>query len=108
MDKKRQEDYQQMIIERLKELSQNTVFDIPAEPNATKYYRDALYDACQLIESLPPAAQPKHGEWLWNGDTLDWERLYYCSECKKYALRDTDGKEVLSDFCPHCSAEMKR
>lgn len=173
MDKKRQEDYQQMIIERLKELSRNTVFDIPAEPNATKYYRDALYDACQLIESLPPIAQPekrtethtcvlidrqmaigamlgdkvqitdviraignerdfevlnytcdrhaeilkalppvqleqsKHGEWLWDRDTLDWERLHYCSECKKYALKDTDGKEVLSDFCPLCGADMR-
>jgi nitrite reductase/ring-hydroxylating ferredoxin subunit len=55
-----------------------------------------------------PSVQPKRGKWIWNGDTLDWERLHYCSECKKYALRDTDGKyEVLSDFCPHCGADMR-
>ena len=60
-----------------------------------------------IIKNLP-SVQPKHGKWIWNGDTLDWERLHYCSECKKYALRDTDGKyEVLSDFCPHCGADMR-
>lgn len=55
-----------------------------------------------------PSVQPKRGKWIWNGDTLDWERLHYCSECKKYALRDTDGKyEVLSDFCPNCGTDMR-
>jgi hypothetical protein len=55
-----------------------------------------------------PSVQPKRGKWIWNGDTLDWERLHYCSECKKYALRDTDGKyEVLSDLCPNCRADMR-
>lgn len=61
----------------------------------------------QIVKDLPPVLS-KYGKWVWNGDTLDWERLHYCSECKKYALRDTDGKyEVLSDFCPHCGADMR-
>jgi hypothetical protein len=65
-------------------------------------------NAILVIKDLPSAEPVRHGKWIWNGDTLDWERLHYCSECKKYALRDTDGKyEVLSDFCPHCGADMR-
>lgn len=65
-------------------------------------YKQGKADALEIRPVL------RRGKWVWNGDTLDWERLHYCSECKKYALRDTDGKyEVLSDFCPSCGADMR-
>jgi hypothetical protein len=66
--------------------------------------RKGILTAVRIVSDI----KPKRGKWIWNGDTLDRERLHYCSECKKYALRDTDGKyEVLSDFCPHCGADMR-
>ena len=101
MDKKRQEDYQQMIIERLKELSRNTAFDIPAEPNATKYYRDALYDACQLIKSLPP--EHKKGQWISLDDFCGKynEKGFKCSECGEHS----DYEE---NFCPNCGVDMRK
>jgi hypothetical protein len=69
-----------------------------------KGYNKACEDNARIIENM----KPKIGHWVWNRDTLDWERLHYCSECKKYALRDTDGEdEVLSNFCPNCGADMR-
>ena len=59
-----------------------------------------------IIKNLP-AVQPKRGKWVWNGDTFDFERLYKCSECNKYALYNSEGKQRLSDFCPHCNADMR-
>ena len=31
---------------------------------------------------------------------------FYCTCCGKEAIRDYDDTQVLSDFCPHCGAEM--
>jgi hypothetical protein len=100
----------QMALKALKELSRNTVFDIPAEPNATKYYRDALYDACQLIKSLP-TVQPKRGKWKgYNTDKEGWKRtdgspvFMSCSECNGVVLNNGSAHW---NFCPNCGADMR-
>lgn len=64
-----------------------------------------------LIGAVPAAdVRPVvTAEWEWDGDPFDeeWKREYRCSHCGKYALKDDDGIQELSDFCPNCGAEMR-
>lgn len=58
------------------------------------------------IEALKE--QRPHG--LWVEGVIGY---HYCSECHNYALADDDladddGKEVLSNFCPNCGADMRK
>ena len=70
-------------------------------------YDEALVDAIHEIEQLPPV-QPKTGHWVHDGTAC------YCSECKKSPHKDynkwdvfSPGVWILSDFCPHCGADMR-
>ena len=42
--------------------------------------------------------------WMAHGDPIAY---HYCSECKDECYVDEDGKEILSDFCPFCGADMR-
>ena len=42
--------------------------------------------------------------WMAHGNPIAY---HYCSECKDECYIDEDGKEILSDFCPCCGADMR-
>lgn len=77
-----------------------------------KPYRDAIDEQ--------PAIEPKRGEWIavdsysaFGGDETVWiahgnpTAFHYCSNCKEQAYADEFGKEILSDFCPNCGADLR-
>jgi len=72
------------------------------------------YDEIEEIKGLP-SAQPerKKGKWIKNpeyiGDDISGfiDNHFSCSECKKEAEINSWGFYILSDFCPHCGADMK-
>ena len=43
----------------------------------------------------------ERGEWGFDGSGRT------CSECGEYALCDKHGKQMLSNNCPHCGADMR-
>ena len=78
-------------------------------------------DVFGAIKSLPPA-QPERakGNWIpvdsysaFGGDEATWMAngnpiaYYYCSNCKQQARADEEGKDILSNFCPDCGADMR-
>ena len=73
----------------------------------------AVFDAILKETTIEPepSAQPERekGEWIWCGDR------HGCSECDEFALCDAydvletgEHQEDLSDFCPHCGADMRQ
>lgn len=66
-------------------------------------------------------AEPvRHGQWVavscfeaCGGDEEVWmahgnpTAYHYCSECKNETYLNEEGKEILSDYCPFCGADMK-
>lgn len=70
-----------------------------------------------------PTIEPevRHGRWIavssfdaFGGDEEAWMAhgnpiaLHYCSECKNEAYGNEEGKEILSDYCPFCGADMRK
>ena len=82
-----------------------------------KARRDELLNVICWLDELPPA-QPERIKAKWlpigiadavGGESAMWgdEIAYHaCDNCWQQAL-EKDGEEVLSDFCPHCGADMK-
>lgn len=75
-----------------------------------------LHDA---IENAP-TIEPEKGWWIpvdsytaFGGDKATWMAhgnpvaYYYCSVCKEQAYAGEDGNDILSEFCPHCGADMR-
>ena len=73
------------------------------------------------IEALP-TIEPEvmHGHWIavssfdaCGGDEEVWMAhgnpiaYHYCSECKNEAYANEEGKEILSDYCPFCGADLR-
>ena len=67
-----------------------------------------------------PTIEPMKGRWIpvdsysaFGGDEATWMAhgnpvaFYYCSECKEQPHVDEEGKDILSDFCPFCGADMR-
>lgn len=73
------------------------------------------------IEALPTIEQEvRHGQWIavsafdaCGGDEEAWMAhgnpiaYHYCSECKNETYLNEEGKEILSDYCPFCGADMR-
>lgn len=82
-----------------------------------KARRDELLNVICWLGELPPT-QPEHIKAKWlpigiadavGGESAMWgdEMAYHaCDNCWQQAL-EKDGEEVLSDFCPHCGADMR-
>ena len=60
-----------------------------------------LSEVKQSLKDVPAVEQPR-GKWLKDFRYLDVR----CSICKNYALEMNDYP-VLSNYCPHCGAEME-
>lgn len=73
----------------------------------------AINDTCDRhikeIRNLPAAdvVERKKGEWL--EDFNGFETIYRCSKCSEEPLTKygTMHDYVLSEFCPHCGADMR-
>lgn len=46
------------------------------------------------------------GEWWKSKDDEVFAPEYYCNQCGNRAEVDLYGEYILSDYCPHCGAEM--
>ena len=70
---------------------------------------DAMVGIIDLLEAMPAAdVQPvKCGHWDYsekeNGE-CEW---YFCSECDSPAEQLYTDEPLLSEFCPHCGADMR-
>ena len=63
----------------------------------TETMEKSIYTA-RLILSDVPSVEPKHGEWIDNGDCE-----YLCSECGMSSLF-----APYYNFCPDCGADMRK
>ena len=65
--------------------------------------------SAKIVESLAVNVKAvKHAKWVLHESDNGWERDFYmCSMCKWGALRDVDGYDVLSAYCPWCGSKMK-
>ena len=64
-------------------------------------YKEALKMLLEKVERLPPAnvVERRTGKWSLVKD--DDRYIYYCSCCNDW------NSYGLSDFCPHCGADMR-
>ena len=79
------------------------------------------YIECEEIINKLPSAQPRpRGRWVavdsysaFGGDMATWgahgnpTAFWYCSFCREQNYVGEDGEPLLTDFCPHCGAEME-
>lgn len=54
----------------------------------------------------------EQGEWATDTEDIEWGnslKKKHCTSCGKRPHFDKEKREfILSDFCPHCGAEMKK
>ena len=94
-----------------------SVFGIYATELWAKPEKDFLIWLNSEVADKP---ERKKGYWIpvdsfsaFGGDQIMWEirdnptAFYYCSECKNHAYAGEDGKDLLTDFCPSCGADMR-
>lgn len=75
-------------------------------------------DWCPLVEI--DAEPVRRGRWIavssfdaCGGDEEAWmahgnpTAYHYCSECKNETYLNEEGKEILSDYCPFCGADLR-
>lgn len=78
----------------------------------------ATYDELEALPTIEP--EVRRGRWIavssfdaCGGDEEAWMAhgnpiaYHYCSECKNEAYLNEEGKEILSDYCPFCGADMR-
>lgn len=73
-------------------------------------------NGCMLeIMALPLAAdvvERKHGEWAVDKEDLEQNsalKRIHCTNCKKRPYFDREKRVfVLTAFCPHCGADMRK
>ena len=88
-------------------------------------FGEAAVQVIGLIEEFVkemPTIEPevRYGRWIavssfdaFGGDEEAWmahgnpTAYHYCSECKNETYLNEEGKEILSDYCPFCGADMR-
>ena len=98
-----------LLIDELKDLREFWGFTFTA---------DGVDEAIDKVEEAPTAdvVEVRHGEWKDRYENKYANHYYECSICGEKALDgakvndlgNIDRIQVLSDFCPHCGAYMKR
>lgn len=112
------------LIDRAKVLAKIYEFQSKFNETGDSHERVAYASAehCMLVIKASPAveAEPvRHGHWIavsafdaCGGDEEAWMAhgnpiaYHYCSECKNETYLNEEGKEILSDYCPFCGADM--
>jgi len=97
--------------EKMYKYSDNEGAKMPYGDDDSLIHKDS---ACFLIENAPTIEpERKKGKWIKNpeyigDDTSGFiDNHFSCSECKKEAEINSWGFYILSDFCPHCGADMR-
>lgn len=87
----------QIVLNGLITLAKNTYWYVPNEPNADRYYKDALKDVEKMIKELPP----EYGYWILikGSDGKDYHK---CSECSH-----TQEITGIKNYCAVCGAAMR-
>ncbi len=96
---------------------------IPKEVSATDIDKLTEMIKGSLLQAYPNDAMftaVRHGQWIavscfdaCGGDEEAWMAhgnpiaYHYCSECKNETYLNEEGKEILSDYCPFCGADMR-
>lgn len=81
--------------------AEKTFKDVPSfEP---KYEITADQLAQLLREGWTISEEPKQGEWLFVGNSIEAE--WECSECGE---KEFGSKSSLTNFCPNCGADMRK
>lgn len=66
--------------------------------------RDEIWDVIDRQPTIEP--ERKKGKWIKVDNGYSY--WYECSECGCEPLRSKwNGREVFSDFCPNCGADMR-
>lgn len=61
-----------------------------------------------VLDNLPIAdVQPKRGRWEYSEKENGECAWYFCSECDSPAEQLYTDEPLLSEFCPHCGADMR-
>ena len=72
-----------------------------------------IADSFEDIINALPSTYPRKGKWIkipkFCGDDISGfiDNHFSCSECKKEAEINPWGFYILSNFCPHCGADMR-
>lgn len=104
----------EVVLKELEEYLVNPETAISVYPDDIHNYNSGLLTAIQAVTDIP-SAQPKRkkGKWIkipeFCGDDVSGfiDNHFSCSECKKEAEINSWGFYILSDFCPHCGADMR-
>lgn len=78
-----------------------------AEHSELWHYEQALSEIREILESEP---ERNTGEWYKPVGMMppEYTGVYRCSKCDEVAMRDwKHHKQVLSNFCPNCGADMR-
>lgn len=78
-----------------------------AEHSELWHYEQALSEIREILESEPGR---KTGEWYKPVGMMppEYAGVYRCSKCDEIAMCDwKHHKQVLSNFCPNCGADMR-
>jgi hypothetical protein len=67
----------------------------------------AVADCLDLLDNAPTAdvVEVKHGEWIYNPETLSLNSGYTCSVCKDPMWHSHDVPQAFK-YCPNCGARM--
>lgn len=89
-------------------ISRNEVLDyLKIEIGFWKHEDEKVHKAVGIIEfvieELPIIESRPKGEWIKN--EFGW--YFHCSVCKENNLLHTDEANALSNYCPHCGADMR-
>ena len=64
---------------------------------------------------IVPTIEPKHGEWIWDNDAVDWNLgAWICSNCHArndnipHSERTIPLRWSGSKYCPNCGADMRK
>ena len=68
-----------------------------------------LSPTIKLLKGIPAAdVQPiRHGHWDYSEKENGECAWYFCSECDSPAEQLYTDEPLLSEFCPHCGADMR-
>lgn len=96
---------------------------IPKEVSATDIDKLTEMIKGSLLQAYPNDVMftaVRHGHWIsvssfdaCGGDEEAWMAhgnpiaYHYCSECKNETYLNEEGKEIISDYCPFCGADMR-
>lgn len=88
------------------EIIKRRLLDDVNDGTLDEFDTESILRALPSVDSVPVV----RGKWYKPSGMMppEYAGAYRCSECDKFAMRDWKShKQVLSDYCPHCGADMR-